>query len=125
MKLDKFVVIMLSLMCLYGVYLCVFCGWEFVFVPVIYFSLAYGMYKRSKVARYVTLVVLLFHLLINISTIGFVYYPVSAEDLSSADQIFELEFDGARFLVEIIPPTIIAAVVFVVLLLPKFVRGYR
>jgi hypothetical protein len=116
---------MLSLMFLHGIYLSIFCDWEFILVPVTYLALAYGIYKRSNVARYLTLILLLLHLLINISTLRFVYYPISAAEFSGADQFFEVEFDEARFLAEIIPPTIIAAVVFIFLLLPKVVKGYR
>ena len=125
MKSNKFVETMLSLMFLHGIYLSIFCGMEFIVVPATYLTLAYGIFKRSKVARYLTLIVLLLHLFINISTLGFVYSPLSSDKLSGASQVFEVEFDHVRFLAEIIPPTIIASVVFIFLMLPKVVRGYR
>lgn len=125
MKPNNVVEIMLVLLFLHGMYLSIFCGWSFFVVPVTYIALAYGIYKRNMVARYIALIVLFMHCVINISTLGFVYYPVSEAELMGVNQVFELEFDEARFLFEIIPPTIITVVTFITLWLPSVVRGYR
>jgi hypothetical protein len=115
MEIKRSVAILMAVLALHWVYMTLFCEWHFFILALLYVALAYGIYKGSKAARYLSLVVLLLHLFFNISLVGFVYYPVSA-GLSAADQIFLLDFDQTRFLVEVIPPTLFAFAAFLLLI---------
>lgn len=115
MEIKRSVAILMAVLALHWVYMTFFCEWQFFILVLLYVALAYGIYKESKAARYLSLMILLLHLLFNISLIGFVYYPVNA-GLSAADQIFLVEFDQTRFLVEVIPPTLFAFAAFFLLM---------
>ncbi|MED5431035.1 MAG: hypothetical protein VX920_01730 [Pseudomonadota bacterium] len=115
MEIKRYVAVLLAVLAMHWVYMTLFCEWQFFILTLLYVALACGIYKGSKAARYLSLVILLLHLFFNISLIGFVYYPVG-EGVSGADQVFLLAFDQARFLIEVIPPTLVATATFFLLL---------
>lgn len=63
--------------------------------------------------------------LVNIATIAFVYYPAPEASLGSADEVFLVEFDHTRFLLEIIAPIISCLLGVLLLLSPSVAREYR
>lgn len=115
MEIKGSVAILMAVLSVHWVYMTFFCAWQFFILALLYVVLAYGIYKGSKAARYFSLMALLINLLFNISVIAFVYYPVS-EGLSGADQVFILDFDEARFLVEVVPVTLVASAAFFLLM---------
>ena len=65
------------------------------------------------------------NLLVNIGTIAFVYYPNSVARVGDADEVFLVEFDNARFLLEVIPPTIGCLLGVLLLFVPRVAQEYR
>ena len=122
---NRSVVMLLGFLSLFGIYLSIYCGIGYIAIIFAYLVCAALCYRVSRIGRYLSIFVMAVNLLVNITTIAFVYYPASDARVVDAEDVFLVEFDHARFLLEIIPPTIGCLLGVLLLFVPSVAQKYR
>ncbi|WP_028876998.1 hypothetical protein [Teredinibacter turnerae] len=123
MKVELVPAVLVGFLAVFGIYLTICCGWGFIVLAVLYGVLAYSLIKLNNIGRWIAIIVLVVHFLINVSTINLLYGTQS--DSYAATEVFLEPFNEVQFFLEIGSSTIAAFVALVLLFYPAIAKRFK